>query len=125
MRFRVTSGSRIQRFFTTSKPKLVPPLSRLQIRKDIEQIYSLGQFKDIQVETRTELDGLKVIFRVVEIASIGNVSIAGNDKIDSDDIWEKIPIKRGATFQEHMVQESIEEITHLYQEMEIFQGRPD
>ncbi|SVC41945.1 uncharacterized protein METZ01_LOCUS294799, partial [marine metagenome] len=37
------------------------PLSRNQISKDIEQIYSLGQFKDIRVETRQGPKGLQVV----------------------------------------------------------------
>ncbi|MDP6657811.1 MAG: POTRA domain-containing protein, partial [Nitrospinaceae bacterium] len=40
------------------------PLSRNQVRKDIEQIYGLGQFKDIRVETQETLNGLEVIFIV-------------------------------------------------------------
>ena len=54
------------------------PLSRMQIRKDIEQIYSLGQFKDIQVDTRALGDGLEVVFTEEEIASIGDIRISGN-----------------------------------------------
>ena len=38
------------------------PLSRTQISKDIEQLHSLGQFKDIRVETRESLNGLEVVF---------------------------------------------------------------
>lgn len=90
------------------------PLSRLQIRKDIEQIYSLGQFKDIQVDTQTAPEGLVVVFKVVEIPSIGDVKIVGNKKIDSEDIREKIGLKRGATFHDQNVVESVEAINNLF-----------
>ncbi|MCH8157525.1 MAG: outer membrane protein assembly factor BamA, partial [Nitrospinae bacterium] len=102
------------------KTKKGEPLSRQQIRKDIEQIYSLGQFKDIRVETQSGAAGLEVVFVVEEIPSIGDVILHGNDKISDADIREKLGIKRGTTFQEHMIQEAREEITFLYHEKGFF-----
>ena len=56
-------------YYIKSKPGNV--LSRLQIRKDIEQIFSLGQFKDIRVDTQTKLEGLEVKFIVEEYHLLG------------------------------------------------------
>ena len=61
------------------------PLSRNQISKDIEEIYGLGQFKDIRVETRRGLKGLEVVFIVEEIPSIGDIQLYGNKEIDDND----------------------------------------
>ena len=105
-------------YYIKSKPGTV--LSKKQIREDIEQIYSLGQFKDIRVETRETLKGLEVEFIVEEIPSIGDVEIVGNDKLDANDIREKIGLKRGATFNDHLVLESNEEILKLYREKGYF-----
>ena len=102
------------------KTEVGEPLSRIQIRKDIEQIYSLDQFKDIQVETEEVAGGLNVIFKVEEIPSIGDVELIGNEKMESDDIFEKIGLKRGTTFQNHLVKESIDEIKKFYQEKGYF-----
>jgi outer membrane protein insertion porin family len=102
------------------KTKVDQPLSRQQIRQDIEQIYSLGQFKDIRVETEETEGGVELIFIVEEIASVGQIDISGNDKIETDDIREKITLKRGATFQAHLVKESEEEIIKLYHEKGYF-----
>ena len=44
-------------YYIQSKPGTV--LSKKQIREDIKQIYSLGQFKDIHVETRETMKGLE------------------------------------------------------------------
>jgi len=96
------------------KTEIGKPLSRQQIRKDIEQIYDLGQFKDIQVDTQSVPGGLNVIFKVVEIASIGDLKIVGNKIIDSEDIQEKIGLRRGAVFHDQQVAESIEMIENLY-----------
>ncbi len=105
-------------YYIKSKPGTL--LSKKQIREDIEQIYSLGQFKDIRVETRETLKGLEIEFIVEEIPSIGDVEIVGNDKIDSNDIREKIGLKRGATFNDHLILESNEEILKLYREKGYF-----
>ncbi|GJL78610.1 MAG: outer membrane protein assembly factor BamA [Nitrospinaceae bacterium] len=97
------------------KTEIGKPLSRVQIRKDIEQIYDLGQFKDIQVDTQSTAGGLVVIFKVVEIASIGDLRIVGNKVLDSEDIFEKIGLKRGAAFHDQQISESINEINKLYE----------
>ena len=102
------------------KTKVDQPLSRQQIRRDIEQIYSLGQFKDIRVETEETDGGIEVIFIVEEIASVGQIEISGNKKVETDDIREKIALKRGATFQDHLINESEEEIIKLYHERGYF-----
>jgi outer membrane protein insertion porin family len=105
-------------YYIKSKPGTM--LSKKQIREDIEQIYSLGQFKDIHVETRETLKGLGIEFIVEEIPSIGDVELAGNERVDANDIREKIGIKRGATFNEHLILESKEEIITLYREKGYF-----
>ncbi|MFL2948745.1 MAG: outer membrane protein assembly factor BamA [Nitrospinales bacterium] len=105
-------------YYIKSKPGTI--LSKSRIRKDIEQIFSLGQFKDIQVDTQSKLKGLEVKFIVVEIPSIGNVEILGNSKIEINDIREKIGLRRGATFNEHIVQESKKEILKAYKEKGYF-----
>ena len=105
-------------YYINAKPGT--SLSKRQIREDIEQIYSLGQFKDIRVETHNTLKGLEVEFYVEEISSVGDVEISGNDKVDANDIREKIGLKRGTAFNEHLIQESNEEILKLYREKGYF-----
>ncbi len=105
-------------YYIKSKPGTV--FSKKQIREDIEQIYSLGQFKDIRVETRETLKGLEVEFFVEEIPSIEDVEIVGTDRVDANDIREKIRLKRGATFSDHLVLENSEEILKLYREKGYF-----
>ena len=102
------------------KTKKGEPISRSQIRKDIEQIYNLGQFRDVRVETHPGVDGLDVIFIVEEIPSVGDVILHGNNEVSEDDIREKLTIKRGTTFQDHMLQEVKEQVTLLYHDKGFF-----
>ena len=97
------------------------PLSRTLIRKDIEQIYSLGQFTDIQVDTRPGKDGgVEVVFVVKEIPSVGEVTFVGNDTLDPADLRDVISIKRGVTFKEHLINETIQKLTAHYHEKAFF-----
>ena len=68
------------------KTKVGDPLSLDQIRRDIEQIFSLGQFKDIQVDTNEVEDGVEIIFIVEEIPSVGDVRLVGNSSIEATEI---------------------------------------
>jgi outer membrane protein insertion porin family len=105
-------------YYIKSKPGTA--LSKKQIREDIEQVYSLGQFKDIHVETQETLKGLEIEFIVEEIPSIGDVELVGNERVEANDIREKIGLKRGATFNDHLTLESKEEILTLYREKGYF-----
>ena len=108
------------------KTEVGKPLSRPLIRKDIEQIYSLGQFTDIQVDTRAGKDGgVEVIFIVKEIPSVGEVTFVGNDELDSSDLRDVISIKRGVTFKEHLVKDTIQKLTAHYHEKAFFLVKVD
>ena len=101
------------------------PLSRSQISKDIEQIYDLGQFKDIRVETRQGSKGLEVVFIVEEIPSIGDVLLYGNTEVEDSAIHEILGFKRGEAFQDHITKEAKEKIKLLYHEKGFFLAEVD
>ncbi|QPJ63940.1 MAG: outer membrane protein assembly factor BamA [Candidatus Nitrohelix vancouverensis] len=104
------------------KTQVGKPLSQSQVRKDIEEIYALGQFKDIRVETVPVAGGVNVIFRIEEILSIGEIHIEGNDQVDSVEIWKKIKdfLKQGATFHPHLLIETKETVTNFFHEKGYF-----
>jgi len=101
------------------------PLSRNQISEDIERVYSLGQFKDIRVETRQGLKGLDVVFIVEEIPSFGEILFYGNQAVEDESIHEVLGFKRGEAFQEHMTKEAKEKIKSLYHEKGFFFAEVD
>ena len=103
------------------KTEVGNPLSRSLIRKDIELIYSLGQFTDIRVDTQFSKDGgVEVIFVVEEIPSVGEVTFVGNDALDTADLRDVISIKRGVTFKEHLVKDTVQKLTTHYHEKAFF-----
>ncbi len=113
---RVDSTTILYYIKTKEGEKLLPAV----VRRDIEQIFSLGQFKDIRVETSPKGDGVEVIYILEEIPSIGDVQFAGNTQVESKDLRKAISLKRGATFKEHLVQDTIEKIKGVYEEKGYF-----
>ncbi len=103
------------------KTEVGKPLSRSLISKDIQQIYSLGQFTDIRVDTQPGKNGgVEVIFVVKEIPSVGEVTFVGNDIVDTSDLRDVIAIKRGVTFREHLVKDTLQKLTAHYHEKAFF-----
>lgn len=103
------------------KTEVGKPISRALVRKDIEQIYSLGQFIDIQVDTQpAKGGGVVVIFVVKEIPSVGEVTFVGNDALDTADLRDVISVKRGVTFKEHLVNDTVQKLTTHYHEKAFF-----
>lgn len=107
------------------KTRVGEPLSRVLVGRDIEQIYSLGQFSDIRVDTQPLADGVKVIYIVEEIPSIGDVKFRGNSNLKTEDLRDLIALKRGATFRDHLIQDSITKLTEHYKEKAYFLAKID
>lgn len=103
------------------KTEVGKPLSRNLIRKDIEQIYSLGQFTDIRVDTHPgENGGIEVVYVVREIPSVGEVVFEGNDNLETSNLRDIISIKRGITFKEHLIKDTIQKLTAHYHDKAYF-----
>lgn len=103
------------------KTEVGKPLSRSLISRDIEQIYSLGQFTDIRVDTQPGKNGsVEVIFVVKEIPSVGEVNFVGNTIVDTSDLRDVIAIKRGVTFREHLVKDTVQKLTVHYHDKAFF-----
>jgi outer membrane protein insertion porin family len=73
------------------------------------------------VDTRPGKDGgVEVIFVVEEIPSVGEVTFVGNDALDTADLRDVISIKRGVTFKEHLVNDTVQKLTTHYHEKAFF-----
>lgn len=87
------------------------------ISEDIERVYDLDFFDDIQVDaTVTENDELIVTFVVDEKPAIAQVSYEGNDELDDDKVSEVVDLERFSILDLADVQENAEKIQELYAE---------
>ncbi|MCD6353051.1 MAG: outer membrane protein assembly factor BamA, partial [Proteobacteria bacterium] len=75
------------------KSKAGELFSQKKIQDDIQYIYNMGCFSDIQVDSTDEPLGKKITFILKENPEIAEIKITGNKEIKSEDIQEEIDIK--------------------------------
>ena len=64
-----------------------------QLDKDLRDVYKMGFFEDVKTETEDGPRGKIVTFKVVEKPSIGKIHFEGNEKVDDDELREKLDSK--------------------------------
>ena len=82
--------------------------------EDLKNVYKTGFFSDVMVDVKDTDRGKVLTFVVVERPPISAIFIAGNKKVKTPDIRDKLKIKSGAVLNIEKVKESVEEIKKLY-----------
>lgn len=73
------------------------PYRPARIAEDVRRIYELGYFRDVQVLAGESLEGKIVTFIVEENPLIRQVTIAGNESIDAEEIRDQLTLTVGST----------------------------
>jgi len=63
--------------------------SNQQVRQQIQEIYSMGFFEEVDVSTQLATDGVLVTFRVKEKPFTVEVVYDGNDELSDENLGEK------------------------------------
>ncbi len=90
------------------------PLNAAQIAKDIEEVHKLGFFKNVQAKRETTAAGIAVVFEVEENPLVRQISISGNENIESDKIREALTLATGSTLDYPLLFENRRRIETLY-----------
>jgi outer membrane protein insertion porin family len=85
-----------------------------KVGEDLKSIYKTGYFSDVMVDVKDTDEGKAVTFVVVERPSVSTILIAGNKKVKTEDIRDKLKIKIGAVLNLDKAKESVDEIKKLY-----------
>ena len=109
---RIDSGAIRQKISTRSSDKFRVS----DIRSDLKEIFRMGYFDDIRVETESTPEGRVVTFTVVEKNIVGKIIIKGNDKVSEEDIREVIKIRSNSIINEPEIAHTIANIRNLYKE---------
>ncbi len=96
--------------------KVGEPFVQESIREQIQQIYGMGFFEDVQVETKKRLEGIDVVFLVREKPFNTEVVFDGNDELSEDKLKEKMTVRSQVFLDQEQVNVSAENIFQLYQE---------
>jgi outer membrane protein insertion porin family len=91
------------------------PYRSSQIAKDVQAVYTLGFFRDVQVLTEASpKGGLIVIFEVEENPVVRQISISGNDNVDGEKIRDILTLTIGSALDYPLLFENRARIQALY-----------
>lgn len=85
------------------------------ISQDVDAIWLLGFFDNIEVEVEPYEDGVKVIFLVLERSVIKNIFFAGNDEVKTKKLRETIQIREGDYLKRYLLKLDEDKIREVYQ----------
>lgn len=86
----------------------------LTISQDVDAIWSMGFFDNIEVELEELKDGLKLIFVVTERAVIDEIQFVGNEKIKTKKLEKQIEVKKGDYLKYYLLKLDEDKIKELY-----------
>jgi outer membrane protein insertion porin family len=92
------------------------PFSNEQVREQIQKIYNMGFFEEVDVSTDVATDGIVVAFRVKEKPFTVEVVYDGNDELSDENLGEKNTIRNQTFLDQEQVKVSVEHFRKLYQE---------
>jgi outer membrane protein insertion porin family len=92
------------------------PFSQERMRDQIQRIYAMGYFEEVEVSTEGTADGVVVVFRVREKPFAVEVVYDGNHELSDDKLSEKNTVKNQVFLDKEQVKVSVENFRQLYQE---------
>ncbi|MCA9511131.1 MAG: outer membrane protein assembly factor BamA, partial [Myxococcales bacterium] len=90
------------------------PLRETQVAADVRDVFALGFFRDVRVYTEPGDAGVVLTFDVTENPVVRQISLSGNDEVDSDDIREALTLTTGSTLDYPLLHENEQRIEALY-----------
>lgn len=84
--------------------------------RDLREVYKMGYFKDVKIETEEEANGVKVIFHVSEKPSIGKIVFKGNKKFKDKDLRKELGLKQYSILDQTQVKQSVNRLKDFYRQ---------
>ncbi len=124
-RIEVEGNNHIDREAIVGKLSIQPgdPFSGEQTREQIQIIYSMGFFEQVEVSTNMIGDEVVVVFQVKEKPFTTEVVYDGNDELSDDKLEEKNTIRSQTFLDQEQVKVSVEHFRKLYQEKGYFHAQ--
>lgn len=110
----VQGNNRIDRAAVVEKMSLRPgqALTSEAVRRDIQNIFTLGFFKDVQME----LEGKKLIVKVVERPYVATISYQGSSEFETKDLAEAAKLKPYRVLSYTEIQAAVKAIQKKYED---------
>ncbi len=101
------------------------PYSADNIRRDVEALFRLGYFNNIEVDRQVTGQEVILTFKVLEKPSLVEIVYQGNSEVKSDDIADAAGLKAYQLLDMAKVKESVEKIQKLYEDKGFFLAKID
>lgn len=90
-------------------------MTQERTREQIRLIYDMGFFDDVEVQTESVKDGVKVVFLVREKPFAAEIVFDGNDHLSEDKLKEVITLRSQVFLDQQRVKVSAEKIREAYE----------
>lgn len=87
-----------------------------RLRKDVQNIYGLGNFDDVTVDATEVPGGVSVIFHVVEKPMIKRIDFKGNKKLSGSKLRDTIQLKENDPLDKLKLSMDVDKILTLYKD---------
>ncbi len=91
-----------------------------ELTRDVRELWRSGFFDEIEVDLKTQGDGVVLRFLVRERPSIKAVEFEGNDEIDGEDLAEAIEVKANTILSRPALNRAVQKIRDMYAEQGYF-----
>lgn len=98
------------------KTRVGDPFSVERVREDVEALYKMGFFDNVEVDATPFEGGLRLTYRVVEKPTVRQVRIEGNEEIKEDVIRDKLDLASGTVFNPQAVARNVDKVRAFYEE---------
>ncbi|MBC2710963.1 MAG: outer membrane protein assembly factor BamA [Desulfosarcina sp.] len=87
-----------------------------ELSKDMKNIYKMGYFEDIRVESEESQGGKTIVFHVKEKSTIRKISFSGNHVFKDEKLRENLSISTGSILNIFTIKSNIEQLKAMYKE---------
>jgi outer membrane protein insertion porin family len=105
------------------KTKVGEVINADTIRADVQSIFDMGYFYNIEVLRDKVPAGNELTYKVFEKPSITQVIYKGNDKLEKDDLQDASGIKQYTILDQNKLHEAVNKMTKLYEDKGFFLAR--
>lgn len=84
------------------------------LQQDLKNVYQMGYFRDVQIESEDTPEGKELTFVVIEKPTVREIKIVGNEKVKTDEIQKVIGMKPKYIMNEKQIKDDLDKIKKVY-----------
>ena len=84
--------------------------------EDLKAVYNMGYFDDVQIQSERQVDGVKLVFKVIEKPTVRSILVKGNIAFDEEELKKSLTLKKGSILNVFTVRNDVRRIEDMYKE---------